>query len=59
MTLAVNLVRTIPSTKFIQGQIVTTLLVSPFSLFLWFVVLSIFRRPKHDLYEHFFWQLTV
>jgi len=63
MTLAVILVKTITSTKFIQGQsvtcAVTTLIVSRFSLFLCFVVLSIFYRPKHDLYEHFFWQLTV
>jgi len=49
--LVVNLVRTVPS--------LTTLIVSPFSLYLWLVILSIFRRPKRDLYEHFFWQLTL
>jgi len=36
-----------------------TLIVSPFSLFLYLVLLSIFNWPKRDLYEHFFWQLIV
>ena len=66
-TAVVNLVGTMPSAKFIQLLIVTcalaTLIVSLFSLFLWFIALRIFRRPKRDpkrdLYEHLFWQLTV
>jgi len=63
MTLAVNLIKKVPSAKLIKGQIVigalTALIVSPFSAFLCSVTLSIFRRPKRDAYEHFFWQLTV
>jgi len=49
------------------GQIVTlltsaliTLTISSFSFIICLVLLSIaFRRPKRNLYEHFFWQLIV
>jgi len=55
MTLVVNLVRTVPSAKFILGQIVTcaltTLIASPFSLFFCLVKIGIFLRPERDLYE--------
>jgi len=33
--------------------------LSQFSVFLCLVIPSIFCRPKRDMYEHFFWQLTV
>jgi len=37
----------------------TTVIVSPFSSYFFLVILSIFRLPSRDLYDHFFWQLTV
>jgi len=37
----------------------TTLIVSPLSLNICLVTISIISRPKRDLYEHFFWQLTA
>jgi len=60
MILVVNRVRTVPSAKL--GKLFKGLnkshCLSVF-LFLCLVVVSIFHPPESDLYEHFFWQLTV
>jgi len=63
MILEVNLVKTVPSAKFISGQIVTCaltkLIVPLFSLLLCLVIPSILCHPKRDLYEYFFYELTM
>jgi len=65
MTPAVNLVRTVPSATFIQGNnyyylcLNNTYRPSVFPLYLFSLsLLSIFRCHERDLYEHFFWQFN-
>jgi len=72
MTVVVNLVRTVPPVRFIKGRPnflrqnkgtyylqPNNTLVCPLFLLICYVMQTILRCPKRDLYKHFFWQVTV